>query len=94
MVKIKPILPSLREKPRYIKYKLDKEISKNEVYEGIKQFLGELGVARAGVKVMENNIVRTNSKHMDEVKSALILIKGLNIIKVSGLLNKTKKIGG
>ena len=94
MIKIKHILPSLREKPRYIKYKSDKNLSKSYIYSNIKDFLGELGMAKAGVKLMENNIVRTNNKHLDEVKSALILIKGLDIVRVSGLLNKTKKIGG
>ena len=91
MIKIKPLLPSLREKPRYIKYKTEKMLSKDCIYNGIKQFLGELGMAKAGVKMMDNNIIRTNSKYVDEVKSALLLIKGLNITNVSGLLNK---IGG
>ncbi len=94
MIKIKPILPSLREKPRYIVYKTSNKETNRDIYSSIKQFLGELGMARAGVQVMDNNIVRTNSKYMDEVKSALLLIKGLNILRVSGLLNKAKKIGG
>ncbi len=94
MIKIKHILPSLREKPRYIKYKTSKMISKDNICKSIKGFLGELGMARAGVQVMDNNIIRTNNKYLDEVKSSLILIKGLDIVKVSGLLNKAKKIGG
>ena len=92
MIKIKHILPSLREKPRYIKYKSDK--NKEYIYDNIKRFIGELGIARAGVKMMENNIIRTNTKHLDEVKSSLVLIKGLDVVNVSGLLNKAKKIGG
>ena len=93
MIKIKPLLPSLREKPRYIAYKLEKKLNKEYIYDNIKRFLGELGMAKAGVRVMDNNIVRTNSKHVDKVKSALLLIKGLHIKKVSGLLGKVK-IGG
>ena len=94
MIKIKHILPSLREKPRYIKFKTEKKLSKSYITENIKGFLGDLGMAKAGIKIMNNNIIRTNNRHLDEVKSALILIKGLDIVKVSGLLNKTKKIGG
>lgn len=94
MIKIKPILPSLREKPRYIIYKILGNASKDYVYRGIKQCLGEFGMARAGVQMIDKNIIRTNSKYVDEVKSALLLIKNLDIIKVSGLLNKVKKFGG
>jgi RNase P/RNase MRP subunit POP5 len=94
VIKIKPLLPSLREKPRYIKYKVAQKMSSDNIYKNIKQFLGELEMAKAGVKMINNNIIRTNSKYLDSVKSALILIKGLDIIKVSGLLGRTNKIGG
>ncbi len=91
MIKIKHILPSLREKPRYIKYKTAQKMSVDTIYHDIKGFLGELGMAKAGIKMMKNSVIRTNSKNLDEVKSALVLIKGLEIVKVSGLLNR---IGG
>lgn len=87
------MLPSLREKPRYIKYKTESKLASDIIYISIRQFLGELGMAKAGVKMMKDDIIRTNSKYLDEVKSALLLIKGLDVIKVSGLLNKAK-IGG
>lgn len=91
MIKIKHILPSLREKPRYIKYETAQKMSVDTIYQNIKEFLGELGMAKAGIKMMKNSIIRTNTKNLDEVKSALVLVKGLEIVKVSGLLNR---IGG
>lgn len=105
---IKPVLPSLREKKRYIVFeiKAEKPLRFEEVEKELKQkmlqFLGELGYAKAGVIMMdywENNqgIVRTDTKNVDNVKTALALVKNIGdsevIIKtigVSGILKKAK----
>ena len=66
-----------------------------------KKFLGELGIGKAGIKFMKFDkkyqlgIIRTNSKYLDETKTALTLIKKLSsinakvdVLKVSGIINK------
>ncbi len=103
MEKIKSLLPSLREKTRYIKYDVitDSEIShkdvQDEIHKTLLSFLGQLGTAKAGVIMLNNNIIRVNAKYINEVISALTLVKkckNKNITiktdKISGVLNKLK----
>ena len=93
MSKIKPILPSLREKKRYIVFEVvaNKKFNFNTVAEKIQEqnlkFLGELGCAKAGAFILDtykNNkgIIRVNNKYVDEVKSALTLIEDIDNQKV------------
>ena len=67
----------------------------------IKQFLGELGMSKAGVNILGNSsikgIIRVNHDYVNEVKTALALINNYNnkeikveSIKVSGVINKIK----
>ena len=103
MERIKSLLPSLREKTRYIKYDViaEKQISQADVQEEIKKsihsFLGDLGTAKAGIMLMDHNIIRVNANHVNEVISALTLVKKckdqkiiIKTKKVSGLLKKLK----
>jgi len=102
--KIKPLKPSLRERKRYILYKIIgvDYIDKEFLYKMIKNFLGELEIAKAGVMILNNNsnkgIIRVNHKYVDEVKMALALINNYNekeikveSIKVSGVIKKMKE---
>lgn len=84
--KLKPVLPSLREKKRYIVFEI---ISKerindiNRVSSAILdyslQFLGQLGAAKAGIMVLSNKwnpalqrgVIKVSHKHVDAVKAAL-----------------------
>ncbi len=101
-------MPSLRERQRYIAYEIlsDKLVNskaiREEFYSKIKGYLGSFGMAEAGVMMLEEagnkGIIRTNSKNVDKVRAALILVKNINgnkvIIKtlgVSGILNKALK---
>ena len=59
--KLKPILPSLREKKRYIVFEAisNEKISNinsvsNAIFNCSQQFLGNLGVAKAGIMVLQN----------------------------------------
>ena len=101
---------SARERKRYILVKIDspeaeKTLVGRLVIQAGMQFLGELGMARAGLQVVEDTwnaehntiIVRVGHKYVDEVKSALALVKEfegkkitINSIKVSGEINKLK----
>ena len=104
--KIKPLLPSLREKKRYLVYEIisDKKIDLKGVKDNIKRkvmvFMGELGYSKAGIMFLDKDkenkgLIRVNSKYLDHLRTALILIKDLNnqnvlikTIGVSGMLNK------
>ena len=86
--KLKPVLPSLREKKRYLVFEV---ISKERVnnFEAVSkaisnyslEFLGQLGAAKAGIIPLANKwnpelqrgIVRIGHKHVDAVKAALML---------------------
>ena len=108
--KMKPILPSLKEKKRYIVFEVisDKKVSQREIGDGIRnniaKFLGELGIAKAGFVLMKDTIkgnkgiIRTNVKYQDEVKMALALIKNLGkekvIVNVIGVSGILKKAKG
>ncbi|HLC22360.1 MAG TPA: Rpp14/Pop5 family protein [Candidatus Nanoarchaeia archaeon] len=84
-MKLKPILPSLREKKRYIAFevKTEENVDFNEVKTAIesamKGFLGDLGMAHAGAIFLpdwKNNhgIVRVNSNMVDHTKASLALV--------------------
>ncbi len=101
---------SKQERKRYILIKIDgleaeKENVKKLVIQAGLQFLGELGMARAGIQFLEDTwnekdstgIIRVSHKYVDEVKAALALVKEfegkkitINSIKVSGEINKLK----
>ncbi|MBI2671555.1 hypothetical protein HYX16_01340 [Candidatus Woesearchaeota archaeon] len=104
MVKIKPLLSSLKERKRYLLYKITgvEKIEKEFIYEMIKKFLGELGTGKAGVMMLNSKgnkgIIRVNHDHVDEVRVALGLINNydnndvkVETIKVSGAINKLKE---
>jgi RNase P/RNase MRP subunit POP5 len=86
---MKPILPTLKENPRYVLFKIKSSsvLSRSDVEKEIlseyKRFLGELGIGKAGIKFMsfdkknQIGVLRTNSKYLDETKVALTLIKKL-----------------
>lgn len=100
MIKIKRILPSLREKKRYITYEtIPKTNAKREVSKKILEFLGLLNYGKANVQIMDN-IIRVNNKYVDHVKSALTLVKEVDnkpviikTVKVSGMINNVKNGG-
>jgi len=85
---LKPILPSLREKKRYLVFEViskdrmtDADAVSSAVYSNSLQFLGQLGTAKAGIMVLNNKwdpelqrgIIKVNHKHVDAVKAALVL---------------------
>ena len=87
--KLKPILPSLREKKRYLAFEViskDKVSDINKVSEAISRsasdFLGRLEASKAGIIVLNNKwdaelqrgILKTGHKHVDAAKSALAFI--------------------
>ena len=86
--KLKPVLPSLREKKRYLVFEIiskEKISDSNAVSSAIShyslQFLGQLGTAKAGIIMLNNKwdpdlqrgIIKVSHKHVDAVKAALML---------------------
>lgn len=84
--KLKPVLPSLREKKRYLVFEVISEEKINDVgmvssaiWNASLQFLGQLGTAKAGIIVLSNKwdkeiqrgMIKVSHKHVDAVKAAL-----------------------
>ncbi|MBI4447570.1 ribonuclease P protein component 2 [Candidatus Woesearchaeota archaeon] len=104
---MKPIPPTLREKKRYVAFEIATDVEMQEkmikkaVNEAVIRFVGELGMAKAGLRFIEvkknKALVMVNHKELDNVKAALTLIKEIDnhnaLIKtlgVSGILKKAK----
>ena len=98
----------MREKKRYLHYEvttdgnLSVEDIRQAVQDSIQQFLGEYGCAQAGIHCIENTnkygVIKTNTKYVNQVKTALALIKIIKnqnvrfaTTKVSGVINKVKR---
>ena len=104
--KLKPILPSLREKKRYIAFEAiaDHAIEFGKVQSDIKdagkELVGTLGMAKAGMMVLENKwsdnkgIIKVGHKHVDAIKASLALAKSPGVVYrslgVSGILKKAE----
>ena len=108
--KIQPILPSLRERKRYLAFEIiskDKITDFNKIEEAISsaslQLFGEIGNAKAGMLFLKNKydqtkqrgLIRVNNKEIDNIRSALTLVKKIDnkeviirSIGVSGILKK------
>jgi ribonuclease P/MRP protein subunit POP5 len=88
-MKLKGLLPSLREKKRYIAFSIKSadDISFKEAKNGIEgsmlKFIGELGVANAGPLFLKDwknmkGIIKVNTKYVDHTKASIALIKEIN----------------
>ncbi len=85
---MKPLLPTLREKKRYIVFEiitessLDSRTVKKEIVEKCTSFLGILDSAAAGIIMVEYNrvmgILKVNNKYLNKIKMALALIKTID----------------
>ncbi len=94
---IKLILPTMKDKKRYISFEIisDKKIFKEEIkdtiYKKALEFFGEDGFAKAGVIVIEENVVRVKAKYKNEMITLLSLIRDINGKRV--IINTTKTSG-
>jgi ribonuclease P/MRP protein subunit POP5 len=93
MEKMKPILPSLKEKKRYIAFEIISErpidrlnIVSRAVWKACLSNMGELGVSRAGLWVVpdtwngrkQRGLIRANNRTIHEVKASLAYIRKIN----------------
>lgn len=107
------MMPVLKEKKRYLLFevispvKFSTEEVKSAVEEGIRRFLGELGLAKAGAMFIsekwdsakQRGLLKISHNIVDEVIAALILIKSIKnrevifrSVKVTGTVKKSKSI--
>ena len=111
--KTKPLLPSLREKKRYLAYEVISSKKYNDAIEinkaildAAKEFLGNLGLAKAGIialndqfnQTSQRGILRVNNKHLDNLKASFIFVNKINdnnvilrSVGASGILKKTQQ---
>ncbi|MBI2651275.1 hypothetical protein HYX01_02295 [Candidatus Woesearchaeota archaeon] len=111
--KIKPLLPSLREKKRYLAYEVLSDYKFNGAFhvnkailESAKDFLGNLGMANAGILTLDNEwnpnlqrgVLRVNNKYASYLKASLVFIKSIEgkdamvrSIGASGILKKAQQ---
>lgn len=92
MIKIKGILPSLREQNRYILLevmcgsRLDYHTVKEAVLESCKYYMGAVGFAEAGPMFIKNRwddekqqaVLKVNRKYVDWAKAAFAMITRIN----------------
>ena len=104
--KLKSLLPSLREKKRYVAFEVlsedntPKDTIKKLINESCLSYLGELNTAKAGIMflddVYKNNkgIIKTSVKSVNELKACLSLIKEKQIrsLVTSGMINKVEAL--
>ena len=111
--RLKPMLPSLRERKRYLAFeiisrsKMDNlDAISSTICDSSLQFLGELGVAQAGIMILKDKyndnlkrgLIRVNNRHVTHLKSALMMVNNINdqealirSVGVSGILKKAEK---
>ena len=101
------MMPSLRERKRYLVFELisRKNCSFKEASELVlgscHYLIGSLGMSRAGVLMLQNcykdnvGVVKVHPSFVDDVKSALALIRHDDVVArsrgLSGILNKAQK---
>ena len=112
MQKLKPLIPTLRDKRRYVVFKVTtkfkptfKQVSES-INDSLKELIGTLGCAGAGIKILNEKwdlknkigIIMVNNKYVNELKMALAMINKINnktaniqSLGVSGILKKTKR---
>ena len=91
--KLKPLLPTLREKKRYLAFEVlskdkiaDFDIVSNAILHASAEFLGQLGASKAGLLILsdkwdknsQRGIIRVSHNHVDNLKAALTMIGKIN----------------
>lgn len=91
---MRPLKPSHRERKRYLLIK-GKDANKKTIEDSILEFIGVLGFAEASPMIIKQNknqiILSINRKSLDKIRTSFLMSnKNLEIVKVSGILNRVK----
>ncbi len=104
--KLKPILPTLRERKRYLAFEIvskakikDFSSVSSAIWASLLSFSGELGSAKAGMWILsdkydtktQRGIIRINNKYVNELKTSLALI---DRIEGSDVLIRSTNVSG
>lgn len=82
---MKALKPSMREKKRYLLLK-GKNLKVN-VEKAILEFIGVLGMSKAGLKFVKPNIISVNRESVNHVRASLAVWPDkIEVLKVSGTL--------
>ncbi len=91
--KLKPLLPSLREKKRYLAFEVlskgkitDFDAVSNTILDTSTEFLGQLGMSKAGIMILKDKynkdsqrgLIRVNHKNVDNLKAALTMVDNID----------------
>jgi len=109
---IKPLLPSLKERKRYLAFEIiseqpikDLKAVSESIWQSTLNFLGENTAGEAGIwilqdkynKTKQRGLIKVNNKHLERLKTSLMLVKSINKINVtlhtlgvSGVLKKAE----
>ncbi len=88
-MKLKPILPSLREKKRYIAFRVESDDAvtlkeaRTAIEQSLQNFIGSYGIAQAGPQFLKDwkeqtGILRVNTKYVKHAQASFALIKTIN----------------
>jgi ribonuclease P/MRP protein subunit POP5 len=104
MAKAKALLPTLREKKRYLAVRLRADQPadlRGLLRDHLSQWLGVLGGVEAGARIVtcrqRTAILRCAARRVDQVRTALCAVTrvgrspaGIEILKVSGMIRKAE----
>jgi len=108
-VNMKPILPSLREKNRYIvfevisKNKIKFDNVKKEIYTMENKMLGEIEMSNAGIMFLsdwsnQRGIIKVSNHYSDKIRIPFLFINKINnydvIVQTRGISGILKKARG
>ena len=86
-------MPTLKERKRYLLFKGNKMISREEFLTKMKESFGDFGLAKSGLNLVltksNKGIVQVTHTYTDETQIALSL-NDYDVLKISGILNKLK----
>jgi ribonuclease P/MRP protein subunit POP5 len=110
---MKAVLPTLKQKKRYVVFEVISETAiksyeelRSSILSGCLSALGELGLAEAGIRLIDNDydsikqrgIIRVGHKHVERLGLALAMIQKIGrtdavvrCVGVSGILNKAEE---
>lgn len=87
---MKALIPSHRENKRYLL--LNGKNLKTNVYNAIKEYIGNLGLAEASPTWIKKDILSINRKSLDKVRASFVLWpEKIEVLKVSGTLKGLNK---
>ncbi len=92
LIKLKPILPTLRENKRYIAFKviskvaIDQKHINEAISAALKDYVGILGVSKAGIIFLDKlfnpsaqeGVIRVDHKYDHHLRASFTLIKSIN----------------